>query len=49
MHPLIQKYDLAPHTEGGYFKQVYKSASTTMSHSHGQPRTARLPIFTFFY
>ena len=45
MHPLIQKYDLAPHPEDGYFKQVYKSANTTMSHSHGQPRSALTHIY----
>ncbi len=31
MENLIKKYDLAPHPEGGYFKEIYRSGQTLES------------------
>jgi len=45
MHPLVEKYGLQPHPEGGFYKQVYCSISTVASHDHGEGRPAMTHIY----
>ena len=45
MHPLVSKYGLQPHPEGGFYKQVYRSDAATASHAHGDARPAMTHIY----
>ena len=42
---LIKKYDLAPHPEGGYFKEVYRSVQRVHSDLAPEPRHAVTHIY----
>ncbi|MCG8633019.1 MAG: cupin domain-containing protein [Desulfobacterales bacterium] len=45
MEELIKRYDLSPHPEGGYFKEVYRSALKVVSPETGSPRHAVTQIY----
>ncbi len=42
---LIEKYQLQPHPEGGYFKEVYRSDQELNSSVHGETRNAVTHIY----
>lgn len=44
-HPLIDKLDLQPHPEGGYYRQIFSSSHQVRSHSHGEARPAVTHIY----
>ena len=41
---IINAYDLTPHPEGGYFREIYRSKATVPSPAHGKPRAALTEI-----
>lgn len=45
MEHLIKKYDLTPHPEGGYFKEVYRSDQCVQSHLAPGTRNAVTHIY----
>ena len=45
MKDLIEKYGLAPHPEGGYFKEVYRSAQTIDAPLVSAPRNTITQIY----
>ena len=45
MHPLVNKLGLEPHPEGGYYRQIYRSAAEVCSPKHGLPRPAVTHIY----
>ena len=45
MHPLVNKLGLEPHPEGGYYRQIYRSATQVSSPKHGLPRPAVTHIY----
>ncbi|MBU0971760.1 MAG: cupin domain-containing protein [Proteobacteria bacterium] len=45
MENLIKKYALAPHPEGGYFREIYRSAQTLQSGPAGKKRNALTHIY----
>jgi len=44
-HPLIKKYNLTPHPEGGYYRQVFCSEHETKSFVHEANRPALTHIY----
>ncbi|GFD80406.1 hypothetical protein KUL118_32680 [Tenacibaculum sp. KUL118] len=44
-HPLIKKYNLEPHPEGGFYRQVFRSDNETSSYVHNQMRPALTHIY----
>ncbi|AGP84203.1 cupin domain-containing protein [Alteromonas mediterranea] len=44
-HPLIKKYNLEPHPEGGFYRQVFRSENKTTSYFHGASRPALTHIY----
>ena len=44
-HPLIKKYNLEPHPEGGFYRQVFRSENKTTSYVHGASRPALTHIY----
>lgn len=44
-HPLIKKYNLVAHREGGYYRQVFRSENKTESFVHGEARPALTHIY----
>jgi predicted cupin superfamily sugar epimerase len=44
-HPLVKKYDLSPHPEGGFYRQVFQSEHRTSSFVHGESRPALTHIY----
>lgn len=42
---LIESLELAPHPEGGYFREVYRSKQTLLSPVHGEDRSAVTDIY----
>ena len=44
-HPLVKKYNLAPHPEGGYYRQVFRSEHKTKSFVHNASRPALTHIY----
>lgn len=44
-HPLVKKYDLVPHPEGGFYRKIYRSQHESPSHVHGIPRPALTHIY----
>jgi predicted cupin superfamily sugar epimerase len=45
MEDLIKKYNLAPHPEGGYFKETYRSPQRVQSTITQEPRNALTHIY----
>lgn len=45
LHPLIEKFNLQPHPEGGYYAQIYKSDQNLVSPSHGELRASLTHIY----
>lgn len=45
MHPLVDKLGLAPHPEGGFFRQIYQSKMDVTSPAHGLIRPAVTHIY----
>lgn len=45
MQELIEKYNLRPHPEGGYFGEVFRSSEKLNSPSHGRQRNALTHIY----
>ena len=45
MEHLIEKYQLSPHPEGGYYREVYRSAQTVNSPITGEKRHAVTQIY----
>jgi len=45
MHPLVEKFKLQPHPEGGFYREVYRSSQGLVSPVHGQPRAALTHIY----
>ena len=45
MKDLIEKYGLAPHPEGGYFKEIYRSAQTIDAPLVSAPRNTITQIY----
>lgn len=45
MHPLIQQLDLQTHPEGGFYKEVYRSAQLVNSPANQQARNAVTSIY----
>jgi len=45
MKNLIKKYDLAPHPEGGYFKEIYRSGQTLKSPITAETRNSITHIY----
>jgi predicted cupin superfamily sugar epimerase len=45
MHPLVAKYGLQPHPEGGFFRRIYESDLTVNSPVHCLPRPAITHIY----
>ena len=45
MEELIKKYKLSPHPEGGYYREVYRSAQTVNSPINDQERHAVTQIY----
>ncbi|MGB2426403.1 MAG: cupin domain-containing protein [Alteromonas sp.] len=45
MHPLIEKLDLKPHPEGGYYGEVHRSQQSVVSPVHQQSRSAVTHIY----
>lgn len=49
MHPraieLIDKLDLQPHPEGGFYKEVFRSATLVQSPNHGKSRSSVTDIY----
>jgi len=44
-HPLVKKYNLAPHPEGGFYRQVFRSENETKSFVHNASRPALTHIY----
>ena len=44
-HPLIRKYNLVAHPEGGYYRQVFRSENESESFVHGKTRPALTHIY----
>jgi len=44
-HPLIEKLNLSPHPEGGFYREVYKSEYEVRSPSHHLARPAATHIY----
>ncbi|MCP3942439.1 MAG: cupin domain-containing protein [Desulfobacteraceae bacterium] len=45
MENLIKKYDLAPHPEGGYFKEIYRSSQVVQSGIASETRNTVTHIY----
>lgn len=45
MHPLVDKLNLLPHPEGGYYREVYRSSQKVLSPVHQQPRNTLTSIY----
>ena len=45
MNPLIARYNLKPHPEGGYYGEVYRSADNLTSPHHAHTRSALTHIY----
>ncbi|WP_250636689.1 cupin domain-containing protein [Alteromonas mediterranea] len=45
-HPLIKKYNLEPHPEGGFYRQVFRSENKTTSYVHSPSTHPYLFFFT---
>ncbi|WP_022667196.1 cupin domain-containing protein [Desulfospira joergensenii] len=45
MLALIEKYELSPHPEGGYYREVYRSGQTVESGPAGSDRSAVTHIY----
>ncbi|MDP8962309.1 MAG: cupin domain-containing protein [Actinomycetota bacterium] len=49
MHPearrLIESLDLAPHPEGGYYRETFRSSLVTQGLPHGESRSASTAIY----
>ena len=44
-HPLVKKYNLEPHPEGGFYRQVFRSDNRTSSYVHNESRPALTHIY----
>ena len=44
-HPLVKKYNLTPHPEGGFYRQVFRSENETKSFVHNASRPALTHIY----
>ena len=44
-HPLVKKYNLAPHPEGGFYRQIFRSDHEINSFVHAEPRPAMTHIY----
>lgn len=42
---LIQRFDLQPHPEGGFFRETYRAASTVHRDGTNEPRSASTAIY----
>lgn len=42
---LIERFNLQPHPEGGYYRETHRSAHQVHSHAHGGPRSAYTSIY----
>lgn len=42
---IIKEYNLAPHPEGGYFKEIYRSANSVNSSIAGEQRNALTHVY----
>jgi len=45
MQDLIDQYNLIPHPEGGYYREVYRSEQTLLSPAAGKKRSALTHIY----
>ena len=45
MHPLVERLQLTPHPEGGFYREVYRSAQTVTSSQTEAPRQALTHIY----
>jgi hypothetical protein len=45
MNPLIARFNLKPHPEGGYYSEVYRSSDKVSSPRHGQARNSLTHIY----
>lgn len=46
---LVERFELLPHPEGGYFREVHRSALTVEGRGHGPKSGARRSAGTFIY